>query len=215
MSASDDLVESVKKMYTEQGEEITDAEAREGANNLSGFFDLLWKFAKEDGVKKKRLKKEPNGFPVDGTYSCLVCGNSINETNGWYDWFGQTCLTCYKAVKDGTIPTFIFKHRNSYFAMWALKSTFNIKHQTAKKYIKEGKLFPRIILNENGTPHEYIFLKKENPGLIERYSPERKSYDRSRAKRANAWERKMKIELKAEHKKFMEEKKKKYPNLYK
>ncbi|MCX6747851.1 MAG: hypothetical protein NTW98_02830 [Candidatus Nomurabacteria bacterium] len=215
MSSKDNIAEEIKRLAHEKGEDISDEQASLETDKLVGFFDLLWKCAKEDAIKKKRLKKEPNGFPVDGTYSCLICSNRIDHTNGWYDWFGQTCLTCYKAVKDGVIPTFIFQHRNSYFSISSLKYTFDIKHQTAKKYIKEGKLVPRIILNENGTPHEYIFLKKENPGLIERYSPERKSYDRSRAKRSNAWERKMKLELKAEHKKFMEERKKKYPNLYK
>ena len=99
--------------------------------------------------------------------------------------------------------------------MWALDSKFKIKHQTAKKYIREGKLIPRIVLTEDGKPHHYIFLKKENPGLIERYSPERKSYDRSREKRSKAWSRKMKIELMEEHKKFTEKMKKKYPTLYK
>lgn len=215
MSASDDLVEKMKEMYREQGEEITDEKAREAANNLSGYFDLVWKFAKEDGARKRRLKKEPGGFPAEGTRSCLLCSTTINETNGWYDWYGHTCLLCRKAVKDGVIPTFIFEHHNSYFAMWALDSKFKIKHMTAKKYIREGKLIPRIVLTEDGKPHYYVFLKKENPGLIERYSPERKSYDRSREKKNKVWERKMKAELMEEHRKFQADMKKKYPNLYK
>jgi hypothetical protein len=72
---------------------------------------------------------------------------------------------------------------------------FKLKHPTVKKLIKEEKLKPRIILTEDGKPHEYIFLKKENPGLIERYSPERKSYDRKQKKlskvRAREWKREM------------------------
>ncbi|MEI6042524.1 MAG: hypothetical protein WCQ00_03080 [bacterium] len=204
MAVSDKLVEEIKQLAKEKGEEMDDAKAREGAENLVGFFDILWKLAKEDSKKKKRLKTEPDGFPVDGTYTCLVCGNRIDETNGWYDWYGHTCLICRKAVKDKTIPTFIFQHRNSYFSISSLNYTFNIKHQTAKKYIKEGKLIPRIILNDDGTPHDYIFLKKENPQLIEKYSPERKSYDRHRSKVSDAWSRKAKAEMKEEFKKHQE-----------
>ena len=66
--------------------------------------------------------------------------------------------------------------------MWHLKDKFGISTATAKKHIKEGKLKAREVLNDNGTVHEYVFLKKENPELIERYSPERKSYDRHRRK---------------------------------
>lgn len=195
MAVSDELVEEIKDLSKKKGEEISDAEAREGAEKLVGFFDLLWEMSKKDSVKKKRLKTEPDGFPVDGTYSCLVCRNRIEETNGWYDWYGQTCLLCRKAVQEGIIPTYIFKHHNSYFSMSSLKYTFDIKHQTAKKYIKEGKLLPRIILNETGTPYEYLFLKKENPMLVERYSASRKSYDRRNKKRSEAWSRKLKAEM--------------------
>ncbi len=211
----DKLAEELKKTAKEKGKEITDEEARDGANNLVGFFELMWECSKKDAIKKKRLEKEPEGFPVDGNYSCLVCGNSINETTGWYDWYGQTCLLCHKAVKDGIIPTFIFENRNSYFTMWGLDYSFKIKHMTAKKYIREGKLIPRTILNNEGKPYTYIFLKKENPGFVEKYNPSRKSYDRNRKKTLDAWERKTKKELLEEHKKIMRENKKKYPNLYK
>ncbi|KND51849.1 MAG: hypothetical protein ABA06_01150 [Parcubacteria bacterium C7867-001] len=195
MAVSDELIEQLKEESRKKGEEMSDEDAREGAQNLVGFFDLLWEMSKKDSIKKKRLKTEPDGFPVDGTYTCLVCSNRIDETNGWYDWYGQTCLLCRKAVKDGMIPTYIFLHRNSYFSMSSLKYRFDIKHQTAKKYIKEGTLHPRIILNETGTPYEYLFLKKENPALIERYSASRKSYDRHNKKRAEAWSRKLKAEM--------------------
>ena len=204
MAVSDELVEQLKEESRKKGEEMSDEDAREGAQNLVGFFDLLWEMSKKDSIKKKRLKTEPDGFPVDGTCTCLVCSNRIDEANGWYDWYGQTCLLCRKAVKDGIIPTYIFQNRNSYFTMSSLKYRFDIKHQTAKKYIKEGKLLPRIILNETGTPHEYLFLKKENPALIERYSAGRKSYDRYNKKRAEAWSRKMKAEMMEDLKKHKE-----------
>ncbi len=206
MKQSEDSIKKYKDAFEKKkGEPISDGEAEEGLNNLAGFFELMWKFAKEDTIKKNRLKKEPDGFPTEGRYSCRVCGQSIDETNGWYDWYGQTCLMCRKAVKDGTIPTFIFEHHDSYFATWALNSKFNIKHQTMKKMIKEGNLVARIVLTEEGKPHEYIFLKKENPHLIDpdRHSPARKSYDKNYHKRMDKWSKDLKDKLLAEHKERM------------
>lgn len=204
MKASSELAEKIKKIAEEKGEKMSDEEAQEGAQNLVGFFDLLWGLAKKDAERQRRLKKEPDGFPIDGSHSCLACGRSINEATGWYSWYGQTCFLCRKAVADKVIPTYIFKNRDSYFSMSSLNYTFNIKHQTAKKYIKEGKLIPRIILNEGGRPHEYIFLKKENPSLIQRYCPERKSFDRHRAKKAAEWARKAKAKMIEDMKKHKE-----------
>jgi len=61
-------------------------------------------------------------------------------------------------------------------------SALNIKQ--ARKLIREGSLKARIILNREGKPYEYIFLKKENTHLVDpdRYSSSRKSYERYRNK---------------------------------
>lgn len=208
MALSEDSVREFKEIYEkERGKEISDAEAREGAEQLAGFFQILWDCSQKQSRLERRLKTEPDGFPVDGSYSCLICSNGINEANGWYHWGGPRCLICHKAIKDGVVPSFILKHRDSYYRMWKLKYSFDIKSQTAKKYIKEGKLHPRLILNENGTVHEYIFLKKENPALIERYNPVRKSYDRNRAKVAAKWSREAQEKFRAEREKTVRKRK--------
>lgn len=207
MEIKDEMVEEFKEIAKKKGKEISDQEAREGAVNLAGFFDLLWGFAKKDAIKKKELKKRPEGFPVDWQYSCMVCGNGINPENGWYDEHGPKCLTCQKALRDGIIPTFIFKNRDSYFSEWKIADAFKVRTVTIRKMVREGKLVARTILNESGKIHEQIFLKKENPTLVERYSPERKSYDRNRNKRHDKWARETKKKLmeewKEKHKKMM------------
>ncbi len=208
MKAIDNLSEEIKKSAKKKGEEISDSEAQKGARDLVSFFELLFDISKKEAKLKHKLKDSPGGFPVDGSYSCSLCRNPIDETNGWYDWFGQTCLICRKAVKDGIIPTFVFNHDNSYFRMWELKSTFGIHYQTAKKYIREKKLFPRVVLNEQGKPYEYIFLRKENPGLIDRNSPSKKSYDRNRAKVSKGLIKEEKVKFKKMHEDHLKEMKK-------
>ena len=201
MSPLDELADDIKEKAKEHGKEVSDEEAHQGARDLVGFFELLLKFDREDRQRKERLKKEPDGFPVHGQFNCSACGRMINETTGWYNWYGVSCFICRKAVKDGIIPPFIFQNRDSYFTMYGLDSSFKIKYMTAKKYIRLGKLISRIILDENGKPYAYIFLKKENPELIERYNSIRKSYDRNRKKISEALSRKYKAEERGERKK--------------
>lgn len=196
MALSKKIIDEFKEIYRrKEGEELSDTDAQEAAQNLTNYVELVYDLSLKEVKRQRRLKNESGGFPVDGSYSCLICGESINENTGWYDWYGQTCLICRKAILDGTVPTFICKQNQSYFSMWQLKSVFNIHPQTARKYIREKKLIAREIKNEVGDTHEYIFLKKENPGLVERYSPERKSYDRHREKVSKEESRKWKEEL--------------------
>ncbi len=206
MEFSKDLREKCKAEFKKDGKEYTDAEADEAISHLAGFFDLMFDCAKEDARKKARLKKEPGGFAVEGNYSCLICGNGINQENGWYDWYGHTCLICRKAIKEGVIPTFVCRDHDSYFPMWRLTRDLNVKTPTIKKFIKEGKLKARIILGETGRPQTYIFLKKENPNLHEQNNPARKSWQRNRDKTTRRWSRealkKWKAEIKESKKKL-------------
>lgn len=183
MILSQKSIEEFKEIFEkESGKEMSGAEASEAAHNLVNFYDLLYKIASRDFQLKKRLKKEPDGFPVDGQYTCRVCGTMIGPENGWYDKWGQKCLNCTKAVKDGVIPMFVCHDHDSYYKSLELKDKFKIHPQTARKLARTGELKAHIITNENGKPYEYIFLKKENPHLICCYPPERKSYDRHRDK---------------------------------
>lgn len=183
MEISDKMVEEFKELHRNRfKEELTDSEARESARNLLGLVKLLVDISAKDLRRKARFKKEPDGFPVDGQYSCMVCRTYIDPTSGWFTYYGPVCLLCNKAIRNGAVPVFVLQNRNSYFLTWQLKSTFGIHPATARKYLRENKLIAREVLNENGSVHEHIFLKKENPGLIERPSPERKSYDRHQRK---------------------------------
>ena len=183
MSLSKESIEEFKKIYKEKyGKELNDQEAYESASNLLGLFDALYKSALEEHKRKHRLKKEPEGFHLtDGIYNCLICHVQISKETSWYDKWGIKCLLCQKAVKNGIIPSFVCKDRDSWYAIWQLEKNFGIKHQTAKKMAREGKLKARIVPYNNGDPYEYIFLKKENPNLIDpdRKSPARKSYDKN------------------------------------
>ena len=179
--AIDEFQEIYKKKF---GKEISRQDAYESGQNLVNLFKILWECDKKEKRRQYRLRTEPDGFPVDGTYSCIVCGTQINETSGWYDKYGLKCFPCRNAVKEKVIPTFVCKNRDSYYMTWQLKSDFNIHPQTARKLIRQGVLKARVITYDSGQPYEYLLLKKENPQLMDpdRKSPAMKSYHRNRDK---------------------------------
>ena len=183
MSLSKESINEFKEIYKkEYGKELSDQEAYESATNLMNFAEVLYECAKRDYQRKQQLKREPDGFHLtDGTYNCSICYRQVTRDESWYDKWGTKCLLCQKAVKEGLVPTFVCTERDSWYAMWELERKFGIKHQTAKKMVRLGDLKAKIVLYENGDPYEYVFLKKENPNLIDpdRKSPARKSYDRN------------------------------------
>jgi len=183
MSFSKESINEFKEIYKkEYGKELSDQEAYESATNLMGFVKILYECAVKENQRKRQLKKEPEGFHLtDGPYSCCICGQQVNGEQSWYNKNGIKCLLCQKAVKDGIVPAFACENNDSWYAMWQMENKFGIKHQTARKLVRLGKLKARIVPYENGNPYEYVFLKKENPDLIdpERKSPARKSYDRN------------------------------------
>ncbi len=191
MALSEESVNKFKELLKKEGKELSNEEARDSAERLVGFFNLIWDISLRDARRKRRLKKETEGFPVDGNYTCLVCGGSINESNGWYDWFGQTCLLCHKAIKEGVVPSFVCSERDSYYATWQLKDKFKIHQQAVRKQVREKRLVPRTVMNGEKV-HCYIFLKKENPELIERYNPIWKSCQRNKKKVSKKWTREVK-----------------------
>jgi len=212
MEISKERIAEFKKLFQEKSDrEITDAEAYEGAHNLVGFFEVLLECEQRDRQRQRRLKKEPEGFTLDdGEYTCSICHQQQAKGEIWYDKFGITCALCRKAVQTGAVPAFACEQRNSWYPMWQLEDKFGIKHPTARKLVREGKLKARIVLAENGKPYEYIFLKKENPEFVDpdRYSPGRKSWDRNHNKVMNGRIREEKIkarkEWEAEQKKIRE-----------
>ncbi len=196
MSAKDELAELIKKEYEQKGQSLSDSEAQEAARNLVGYFDILYKISVRIAKLDRRLKTEPDGFPIEGPHTCILCSRSIDASSGWYHHGGQRCLTCHKAIKEGVVPPFVLWAHDSYFKTWKLKD-FGVHPATTRKYVREGRLKARIIMGENGRPYEYIFLKKENPELVacEKWNPIYKSQKRHRDKVYAGYSRKEKEEF--------------------
>jgi len=138
MSLSKKSIDEFKEIYKkEYGKELNDQEAYESATNLMGFVEVLYQCAVKDNQRKRQLKKEPEGFHLtDGIYNCSVCHAQVSGETSWYDKWSIKCLLCQKAIKEGLVPSFVCKDRDSWYAIWELERKFGIKHQTAKKMVR-------------------------------------------------------------------------------
>lgn len=163
MEIKQEYIDELKKIFKEDyGKEYTDEEAREAAYNLVGLADTLVNIAIRQKRMDAKLKEHPEGFPLDGSYSCIVCQLGVNSENGWYDKVGPLCLDCHRAVKTRVISRREIKNSNKYYTSWELSNYFHVHPMTQKKAIREGKLKAREIKNEKGGTHFSIYLGEEN-----------------------------------------------------
>jgi hypothetical protein len=60
----------------------------------------------------------------------------------------------------------VCKDRDIWFGAWKLKSEYNIKSQTVRRFIREGKLKVRDLKDEQGDVYYSVFLIKENEKFL-------------------------------------------------
>ncbi|MBT4209975.1 MAG: hypothetical protein HOE19_03625 [Candidatus Komeilibacteria bacterium] len=168
MGLSDKTIKEYQRIFKESyNHPVSYEKAEEYGNRLADFFQLIVDMDMANEEKKARLKESPKGFPLDdgSTYNCCVCYRQVTGKEGWYDKYGNKCLNCQKALDKKVIPGYICNDRDSFYLIWELKDKFGIHHTTARKMVREGKLKARIIQNEHGKLHEYVFIIKENKKL--------------------------------------------------
>lgn len=168
MQITDEAVREFQELWKkEYGVDLNDADARESAYNLLGFFETLMKVDTRIRRWNERLTNEPKGFPLpkNETYSCRICHQHMKGDEGWYDQCGMKCRPCQKAVEDGVIPGSVCTDRDSWVSSDDLKEKFGWHHATVAKKVRNGELRAREI--RNGEYHWYfVFLKDENPSIL-------------------------------------------------
>ncbi|MEF3691705.1 MAG: hypothetical protein V3574_01445 [Candidatus Moraniibacteriota bacterium] len=170
MEPSEKYIKEFQEIYKkEHGKELTWEEAADGARNLLNFVGILYDSYKEDCFRKRKLKDYPKGFHLDDgkTYSCRICREHISNEQTWWDEGGIKCLHCQKALDKKIIPKSVCKDDDSWYATWEFDYYFKIKTPTVRKFVRQGKLKPRIIKNKDtGKPHFELFMIKDNKDVL-------------------------------------------------
>lgn len=164
MPLSDDKIEELRKILKKKkGEEVSVEEAREAAESLARFAELMYEFWVKDRRRAEKLKEHPNGYTLDGFgYNCFICGGSTPADGNWYDKWGIKCLVCQRAVNRKEIPPSLAKFKDSWYSKWELESRFNLTAPVLRRWVKEGIMKARVITNEKGKVHAQLFLLKDN-----------------------------------------------------
>ena len=154
-------------MEEKSGKEVSWEEASDAGYRLVGLAEILFDHAVEEHKWKIRLEKEPKGFSLPGNgRNCAVCGESTGEDTNWYDKWGIKCLVCQKAIDKRKIPGSVAKSDKNRYSPYDLESRFGLKKPTQRKWVKEGILKARPILNDSGKVHYYLFLVKDNKDFL-------------------------------------------------
>ncbi len=140
------------------------AEASEAAHRLFDVYDLLFQEAMKEMKREGKLKDHPKGFALESNgRMCSLCSSSVTG-DIWYDKWGMKCMACHEAFKKKIVPGYVFRDDDNekHITASQLQWEFDIRHQTIKKLIRQGRLKVRTVKG-NGT---IVFLKSENPDLI-------------------------------------------------
>lgn len=156
-----------KLLEKERGREITDHELFEADLWLTNYAKIMYDFAQTDFRRKRKLEENPKGFHLEGKgYTCFVCHNSVSDEETWYDENGIKCLTCQDALDKNIIPASVITNRESWYSVSDFESSFFMKSNAVRRFVKEGLLKPRIIPNASGKTHFQLFLIEDHEGIL-------------------------------------------------
>jgi hypothetical protein len=143
----------------------------EKAYEIEKFLNMLANIAvdiaMEEHRRQEKLKKHPNGFPMDKTgYSCTVCGDSASGRNSWFDSNGLKCGLCQDAIDQKEVPGWLGKRREDWYSSVELEIYFNLKKSILRHWVKKGLLVQKAIKDENGRVHLLAFLIEDNKEML-------------------------------------------------
>ena len=172
---SDKSVQEYKETFKkEYGQDLTDAEAREQGERLVGFFEILYKQAQTENIRKMRLKKEKvKGFFLeasDGHYTCAICRETLPGNEIWWSPKGLRCKDCWRNIQRKVIPSLTYDGDDkAWIKEWQLQSDFGLHPATRGKLRREGSLKGRDLKRKDGTIYCTIYLVKENEEFFKKH----------------------------------------------
>jgi len=175
MQLSDKSIQEYKDIYKkEYGTDLSDADARNGAERLTAFVGLLLDQAIIEEKRKRKLKEEKiKGFFLDageGYYTCAICRETYPSNEIWWNPKGLRCKDCWRNIQKKVIPTLDYDSDNKvWLKEWQIQSDFGIHPATRRKLERQGILVGRDLKREDGTIYCTVYLIKENGKFLKTY----------------------------------------------
>lgn len=172
---SDKLVQEFKEIFEKKyKQKLTDSEARDQAERLAGFFEILYDQALVEHRRKLRLKKEKiRGFYLDSTegpYTCAICGENYPGNDIWWNTKGLRCRDCWRNIQKKVIPSLTHDSDDKvWIKEWRLQYDYDLHPATRGKLRRQGILNGRDLKREDGTTYCTVYLVKENEDFFKKY----------------------------------------------
>lgn len=172
---SDKLVQEYKEIFKkEYGQDLTDSEARDQAQRLTSFFEILYDQAVIEHRRKLRLKKEKvSGFylePTEGPYTCAICRQNYPGNEIWWNPKGLRCKDCWNNIKKKVIPSLDYDSDDKvWIKEWQLQYDYNLHPATRNKLRRQGLLHGRDLKRDDSSIYCTVYLVKENEEFLKKY----------------------------------------------
>jgi len=172
---SDKLVQEYKEIFKKKyKQDLTDPEARDQAERLTGFFNILYDQALIEHRRKLRLKKEKvRGFYLDlteGPYTCAICRENYPGNDIWWNTKGLRCRDCWRNIKDKVIPSLIYDNDDKvWIKEWQLQTDYGVHPATRSKLRRQGILKGRDLKRSDGSIYCTVYLIGENEEFFKKY----------------------------------------------
>lgn len=93
------------------------------SNNLVQLGRITGKYAGIENMRKRRLKKKPEGFFLEsseGLLTCSICGEHYYGNEMWWNLDGIRCKDCWRNIKEGVTPSLTprYNDKSNWFESW-------------------------------------------------------------------------------------------------
>ena len=148
-----------------------DKSVRDAEADLEQLADLILDLYRWERSMVRRLESDPEGFvfAAEG-HTCGICVRSISG-DMWYDTHGMRCVDCNDAYRAKIIPAYVVKgsRDKGYITKAYLSVESGLQDRQIKRLVAKGELSARII-KHNLEPDTYLFLRTENPSIVQYFS---------------------------------------------
>ena len=170
----DDLLELSGKKNVEKRLTVDDnKKMKYEADNYVQLTRLMGQYKGEENMRKRRLKKEPEGFFLTDTgsnYNCAICYRSTPGNKIWWTPDAIYCADCWKNIKSGIIPPLSWDHKNKiWIKEWQMQDDYGVHPSTRRKLRREGLLRGRELKDEKGFVYYTVYLVEENQKFLRKY----------------------------------------------
>lgn len=177
----EDMLKLAGKMEEPKSKPKIDEEKRQkyASNNLVQLARMTGRHAGIENMRKRRLKKEPEGFFLEaseGPLTCSICGEHYYGNAMWWNLDGTRCKDCWRNIKEGVIPSLTprYDDKSNWFESWQIKSNHGVHPSSVRKLVREGLLHSRDLKRKDGSVYYTVYLVSENQEFLKKY-PKQKS----------------------------------------